>query len=260
MEAARREAARVDSGHPMVRVPKTAELVAANLRRQIVRGELLEGDALPSETELIEQLGVSRPTLREAFRVLESEGLISIRRGSHGGARVHVPNGDVAARYAGLVLEHRGTRLADVYEARAVLEPPCAGMVARRHSSEDLERLRVAIDGAESEGSDPLERIRHQTEFHDLVIELAGNTTVQLLSRMLQRIIATATQSRAVSGNGLNPVEAAHQGALSHRRLLALIEAADEVGAERLWRRHLAETTAFLLEAQGAETVLDLLE
>src|SRR5439155_5195777 len=65
-----------------VRVPKTAELVAAHLRRQIVRGELKEGDALPPETALMEQFNVSRPTLREAFRVLESEALITVRRGS----------------------------------------------------------------------------------------------------------------------------------------------------------------------------------
>src|SRR5947207_2228594 len=96
-----------------VRVPKTAELVAAQLRRQIVRGELKEGDALPPEAALMEQFGVSRPTLREAFRVLESESLISIRRGSRGGARVHTPNGEVAARHAGLLLQVRGTTLGD---------------------------------------------------------------------------------------------------------------------------------------------------
>ena len=65
-----------------VKVPKTAELVAAQLRRQIVRGDLREGDALPPEATLMEQFAVSRPTLREAFRVLESEALISVRRGA----------------------------------------------------------------------------------------------------------------------------------------------------------------------------------
>ena len=106
-----------------VRVPKTAELVAAHLRRQIVRNELHEGDALPPEAVLMAQFGVSRPTLREAFRVLEAEGLISVRRGAHGGARVHTPDVDVAARYAGLVLEHRGATLSDVYEAAGLLDP-----------------------------------------------------------------------------------------------------------------------------------------
>src|SRR5947208_1536000 len=117
-----------------VRVPKTAELVAAELRRQIVRGELKAGDALPPETNLMEQFGVSRPTLREAFRVLESEALITVRRGSRGGARIEVPTGDVAARHAGLLLQVRGTTLGDVYRARMIVEPPAAGMLAGRKS------------------------------------------------------------------------------------------------------------------------------
>src|ERR671938_440852 len=114
-----------NGGARAVRVPKTAELVAAELRRQIVRGELKEGDALPPETNLMEQFGVSRPTLREAFRVLESEALITVRRGVQGGARVSAPDPEVAARYAGLILEYRGATLGDVYRAAAVIEPPC---------------------------------------------------------------------------------------------------------------------------------------
>ncbi|WP_235433332.1 FadR/GntR family transcriptional regulator, partial [Protofrankia coriariae] len=137
-----------------VRVPKTAELVAARLRRQIVRGELVEGDALPPEAVLMEQFGVSRPTLREAFRVLESEALISVRRGAHGGARVHTPNGDVAARYAALVLEYRGTTIADVHQARALLEPPCVRRLAQRHTEEDLARLRAALAAVEAATAD----------------------------------------------------------------------------------------------------------
>src|SRR5207245_2326520 len=66
-----------------VRVPKTAELVARSLRRQIIRGELGQGEALPSESALMEQFGVSRPTLREAFRVLESESLIDAEDAFH---------------------------------------------------------------------------------------------------------------------------------------------------------------------------------
>jgi GntR family transcriptional repressor for pyruvate dehydrogenase complex len=69
----------------VMRAPKTGELIATHLRRQIVRGELLPGETLPAESQLMEQYGVSRPTLREAFRILESETLISVRRGSRGG-------------------------------------------------------------------------------------------------------------------------------------------------------------------------------
>src|SRR5690606_34497762 len=106
-----------------VHLPKTAELIAGQLRRQIVTGELKEGDALPPEASLLDAFAVSRPTLREAFRVLEAEGLISVRRGAHGGARVQTPSSRVAARYAGLVLQAQSTTLADVLDARTLLEP-----------------------------------------------------------------------------------------------------------------------------------------
>src|SRR3954470_2693801 len=114
-----------------VRVPKTAELVAAQIRRRIGVGELQEHEALPSEPELMEQFSISRPTLREALRILESEGLIAVRRG-RGGARVQLPSPDAAARYASLVLQHRGGKLVEVFAVRVMVEAPAAGIVARR--------------------------------------------------------------------------------------------------------------------------------
>src|SRR4051794_12700682 len=129
-----------------VRVPKTAELVAISLRRQIVRGELGPGEALPSESALMEQFGVSRPTLREAFRLLESESLIEVRRGVRGGARVNAPDPEVAARYAGLILEYSNATLGDVHRASAVIEPPCARLVAAKHTAAGLDRLHAALE------------------------------------------------------------------------------------------------------------------
>lgn len=78
-----------------VQMPKAAEVVAADVRRRIVRGELRADDALPPETELMSQFGISRPTLREALRILEAEGLVAIRRGARGGARVQAPSPEV---------------------------------------------------------------------------------------------------------------------------------------------------------------------
>ena len=122
-----------------LRVPKTAELVAHNLRKRIVRGELREGESLPAEATLTEQFGVSRPTLREAFRVLETEQLITVRRGARGGAAVHAPSAAMVARYAGFFLEHDGASLADVLEARVAVESPAAGLAAERRTTADLD-------------------------------------------------------------------------------------------------------------------------
>src|SRR6266700_3329030 len=124
--------ARVPGGQigQLVRAPKTSELIAAQLRRQIVRGAVKPGEKLPPETQLMEQFGVSRPTIREAFRILETERLIVVRPGSRGGAQVVAPGVSVAARYFGLLLQLQGTTIDDVYEARMVTEPVCARMVA----------------------------------------------------------------------------------------------------------------------------------
>src|ERR1700744_5596862 len=86
----------------VVRAPKTGELIATHLRRQIVRGELRPGETLPAESLLMEQFGVPRPKLREGVRILEANNLLSVRRGSRGGARLIAPDASVAARYVGL--------------------------------------------------------------------------------------------------------------------------------------------------------------
>ncbi|MGZ5365488.1 MAG: FadR/GntR family transcriptional regulator, partial [Mycobacterium sp.] len=107
-----------------LREPKMADRVATVLRRMFIRGEITEGTMLPPESELMERFGVSRPTLREAFRVLESESLIEVQRGVRGGARVTRPRRETLARYAGLILEYEGVTLKDVYDARMTLETP----------------------------------------------------------------------------------------------------------------------------------------
>jgi len=243
-----------------IRVPKTAELVAAELRRKIVRGELAEGDALPSEAALMAEFAVSRPTLREAFRVLESESLISIRRGARGGARVQLPNGNVAASYAGLVLEYRGTTLQDLYDARTLIEAPCAALLAQRRTEEDLVRLRGEVARAERLMDDPQAFIRAHMEFHALVVELAGNETMAVLNGMVRHIIELANWSHVdLDAGSQENVRANKRGFRAHVRLVELVTARQDTEAEALWRVHLQEAENYLLMNKSMTTVLDLL-
>jgi DNA-binding FadR family transcriptional regulator len=242
-----------------VRVPKTAELVAAHLRGQIVRGELQDGDALPPEMELVQHYGISRPTLREAFRVLESESLISVRRGARGGARVHTPTLDVAARNAGIVLQHRGTTMADIYLARTVIEVPCAGRLAQRRTKADLDLLWSKVEEAEAAIDEPDRFIRLHTEFHGHIVDLAGNQTLMLLNGMVRHIIDLANWTRFARDPGGTTPKASHRGARAHRRLVEHIEARDSEAAEALWRTHLVEAAEFLVEDPGPQTVIEVL-
>lgn len=241
-------------------MPKMAELVASQLRRQIVRGELGEGTSLPSETALVEQFGVSRPTLREAFRVLEAESFITVHRGARGGGRVAAPNQVVAARHVGLILQHGGTTLADVYDARMALEAPCAGTLARARSDEDLAELRRAEAQHDALACNSAEAIRAHTDFHALVVRLAGNQTVTLLCGLLGEIIERANLSRLpADGASKSHAWADQQAARTHRRLIELIQQRDARAAEELWRRHLLEAERYLLQGDESRTVLDLL-
>jgi len=243
-----------------VRVPKMAELVASDLRRRILHGELVEDDALPSESALMGRFGVSRPTLREAFRVLESESLISVRRGAHGGARVHIPNADVAARHTALVLEHRGVTMQDVYMARGVIEPGCVAMLAANRTAADLRRLRTAIERSGAVSGNPVSQMKEQTAFHSLIVDMAGNQTLSVLSGMLRHIIDVAHLAHAESDAGTPAGEQALKwGFAAHERIVDLIEARDVEQAERLWRKHLLAADDYLLGGESALTVYDLM-
>ncbi len=254
------EAARLIDVAVPVKVPKTAELVAARLRNQIVRGELHEGDALPPEATLMAQFGVSRPTLREAFRVLESEGLISVRRGARGGARVHTPDGDVAARYAGLVLQFRGTTLADVYDARKAIELPAVRRLARKRPAAAMRALAANLTAASATIDHPAGLIRLQEEFHLVVVQQAGNRTLAIFAEMVHRIIELHSESYIDRWGGA-PMErkGARRGSRTHERFFELVETGDADGAEALWERHLDEGADQVLRGSDAKTVLDLL-
>ena len=248
-----------------MRAAKTGELIASYLRGRIVRGELVEGDSLPSEVELMEQFEVSRPTLREAFRILEVESLIAIRRGSRG-ARIVAPKVDVAARYVGLLLQFSKTTLADVYEARTVVETAAAAMLAARRTEQDVADLRRCIADLEDlvETGDPATDApawsTATTVFHDLVLDRSRNQTLALQSAVLREIIAM--HLAIVARRATDPARSLRdfrKSVRSSRKLVDLVEAKDVEGAEKHWRAHMeAAARALLRDDLRSTTVLDL--
>jgi len=240
----------------LVRAPKTSELIADRLRRQIVRGAVRPGDRLPPETQLMEQFGVSRPTIREAFRILETERLIVVRPGSRGGAQVVAPDLTVAARYFGLLLQLQGATIADVYEARKIAEPVCAGMLALRRTEQDIADLAAvvaeiesAIEARDGLVLDPAQWSRLTHRFHELIMQRSGNKTLALQGAMLHDIVATHIELRVSrSFDQAESPERFRRAVMAYKRLLALIEAGDADGAQRLWRSHMDSAAAYLLK------------
>ena len=117
---------------------RIAEIVADELRRQIIDGELADGDLLPRQEVLVEQFNVSLVSLREALRILETEGLVSVRRGNRGGAVVHAPAKASAAYMLGSAAAERlWSLVADLGTALQELEPICAALAAQRPDRAD---------------------------------------------------------------------------------------------------------------------------
>lgn len=127
-----------EPGDSPLRLPTATELVAEELTRKIVRNELRPGEYLPIEGDLVEQFGVSRPTVREALRVLEAESLISLHKGARGGARVRGPQLEAVARYGGHLIQAAGASLEDVLVAEEMLQvgrSGCSPLRGRRLAS-----------------------------------------------------------------------------------------------------------------------------
>ncbi|MEY2404216.1 MAG: hypothetical protein QOD38_1767 [Acidimicrobiaceae bacterium] len=214
---------------PARRPQKMAEHIAEQLRGQIVRRELADGDFLPLEADLCEFFQTSRPTMREAFRILEAEGLLSIRRGGRYGPQICAPDPAVTARALGLLLQYQDVDLGHVYDAFLDLVPTGARRLAARHTDDDLARLREQRGRCEAAIDDPAAFLDESTEFSLLVVELAGNPVLALLSRLLAEVLRAhrAAMSAYFEAKPAVRAKRANDVLASTAAVIDLIEAGD---------------------------------
>jgi DNA-binding FadR family transcriptional regulator len=246
-----------------IHVPKTSEIVADKIRAQIIRGELNEGDTLPPEGLLMDSLGISRPTLREAFRILEAEGLISVVRGSRTGAKVHKPSVELVSRYAGYVLESQSTTIADLYQARLAIEPSVVRWLATDKGGGSIVRLRNLLAAmGQLLDEDRHEDFIDQVEvFHQSLVAATGLKTITFMSRMLINLAGKHQRDfqkrhpRTREGR-----QKSHRAGLrSYQKVVELIEAGDVEGAVAHWRLHLTNANAtWTSEGEGQRVVESL--
>lgn len=241
------------------RAREKPQQIADELRSLIVSGELSEGDSLGHEPDLVERFGVSRPSLREALRILEAEGLVTVVRGVRGGVVVHAPDQRMTARTAALVLQARNVPLADVFEARSLLEPiaakTIAGMRGRRSA---INQLRELIRQEEAAIEDPERFGVANAAFHERLVSLAGNQTLTIVTEMLNEIVTRAVTAVSRADDVVGSVPVRRRGIRSQERLLDLVEAGEGAAAEEHWRAHMQVVGRVML-GQESSTVVDLL-
>jgi GntR family transcriptional regulator, transcriptional repressor for pyruvate dehydrogenase complex len=237
-----------------IRTLRAHEVILEQLQRKILEGELAPGDRLPSEREMMETFGVSRPTIREALRVAESLGLVSVRHGDPGGPRVlGQPSLGVTRVLEGLLSAER-TSAAELLETRMVLEGTAARLAASRAGADlgPLEEALREMTGA----ADHASFVAADATFHRLVAEVGGNRLLVVILTALRdpisRLIAAglASDPESGTGSGSGSGSGARERILRrHGEILEAIRARDGAEADRLSRRHLVELYASLVPA-----------
>jgi DNA-binding FadR family transcriptional regulator len=170
-----------------------------------------------------------------------------------------VPDADTLGRYTSAVLLYRGTTLADLYEARCHLEAAAVERLAENRTVADLRRLDAAIAESEAALPDPIAfGTRHQPQFHRLLIELAGNQTMIVLTDMLLSIIELQHQAFPAHRTDETSADAVRAAQHAHAEVTDLIrqQAADQ--AVTFWGQHLRSITESMISDAG-ETVMDVL-
>lgn len=224
-----------------VQPPKRADLITDEIKRWIIAGQLHPGDRLPGEAELMSLLKSSRGTVREALKVLESQGLVEIVRGPNGGARVsHVSYGKTSSALRNF-LYFQPLTWSNIYHVREQLEPVMAASVVDLLTPADIAALRETVHVCEQgiKGEiDPRSHRIAELEFHSILSRACTNPLLNLLCCFINEILRDLSISDP--RNIIQPKDSsfALEAVKFHTALIEAYEAKDARRVQDLMSEH----------------------
>jgi len=221
------------------------EEIVRQVRLLISDGRLKSGDRLPPERDLAEQFRVSRTSVREALRALESRGLVEIRAGE--GAFVRDISVDALVEPLALVILPHREAVGELFEARRLLEPTIGALAARRATAEEIGAMERILDEQAREVAHGRTGVAQDSAFHAALANSAHNRAI---SRIVNALMDLLTQSREESLQTPGRPQRSHQ---DHRRILEAIRRRDEVAAHRAVIDHLIAVERLLMGGQADE-------
>ena len=221
-----------------IHVPRSSEVLASQLRVHILDGSIADGVALPAERDLVVQTGLSRGSVREALRILHTEGLITTRPGRLGGSVARRPGDDALARYVGLFVQGRGISLMSLLQVREAIEPSIASLAAANRTEEDLAELMAVTQRVEDAYANVPVYLAENVNWHVAVASASRN---DLLKAFLTAISSLIFKASAIDNFASDEVRS--QVIKAHRRILDAIVERDADAASRRMARHLAALT-----------------
>ena len=228
----------------------SSEHIAGEIRRYIAQQGLRPDDRLGTENELAGEFGVSRPTLREALRLLASSHLIRTSRGPGGGVFVANTQNEGMGRNLSesiaMMLETESVSLRELVEARIQLEVPLAGLAAVNATEKTAVELEAAI--AEAEGNHPAsdEFRLADARFHSIIASTSGNELLRAFTSWTLDVLQPQLIARiggAIDGDAI---------LRQHRDILRAIRRGQSLGAQRAMRRHLEYVRDRIDDVEGA--------
>ncbi|HEY2331993.1 MAG TPA: GntR family transcriptional regulator [Acidimicrobiales bacterium] len=217
---------------------RKASVVAEDIRSQIARGRLKPGNALPPESILMTNYGVSQPTMRSALRILESEGLVRIQRGPGGGPRVQELDVDVLAKRADLYLQVEGAELHDLFEALILLQPGAVRLAATRRTKRQLQALRRCVRRTAA-CTTMVDFGEAAADFVVLLLEASNNKTIKLFSLMIDSLVRHEIHRQV---DDIPDIDTIAWHAQRFGEVVDLIEAGEGDAAAALWHAHMLAT------------------
>jgi GntR family transcriptional regulator, transcriptional repressor for pyruvate dehydrogenase complex len=218
-----------------ITAPKAADVLADELRARIRSGEWPEGLALPTERDLAAQTALSRTTVREALRMLEVDGLIEIRPGRGGGARVRRPAGDEMTRQLELFIWGRNISVEQLHDVRTALEALGAEGAARNRTKADLADLSAKTTAVEAAVGDVTRYLDANLAWHLAIVRASHNELLVSFMEVLSQAIHDATEIAAFDSE-----EVRTSTLRIHRAILAAVVDGDADAARRRMTRHVS--------------------
>jgi GntR family transcriptional repressor for pyruvate dehydrogenase complex len=236
-------------GLAAVFVPKASDVLAEKLRELILSRALAEGTPLPTERELVAQSGLSRTSVREALRVLETEGLVITKAGRNGGSQVRRPGRESVSRSLGLFVRSHGVRFEALLEAREAIEPSAARLAAVHRSDEDLIEITRLHGLLERVTDDVSEYVRLNLEWHRAVVRASRNELLIAFFDAIAQAVHAMTESYS-----LYSPEVHRDVVRVHERVVAAIAAQDPEAAFRRMQGHVSTYRALVTQAADEST------
>jgi GntR family transcriptional repressor for pyruvate dehydrogenase complex len=235
---------RPEMGLEPIKSTRIYEEIIRQVKGMIAEGRLKSGDRLPPERDLAEKFVVSRTSVREALRALESLGLVEVRPGE--GTFVREVSVEALIEPLALVMLSQREAIGELFEARRLLEPAIARLAATRATPDEIHEMERILETQAKEVAAAKTGLSQDAEFHAAIGTAAHNRAI---TRIAHAIMDLLTQSREESLNTPGRPTRSHE---DHRRVLTAIRARDPEAAEQAMLDHLEAVESLVLGKEMA--------